>query len=159
MTCSFTYDALCIWEELLEAKEGSYPGYEAYREVNGVSETRDRVFGMAQYADPIWTVARANGFDAPFDFEFVPLFLKYCTSACDEGSDFRFKYKGTRRYIETLGKLIGLIWRAKDIEALARQSLRSMTGETAAFFEPERIEAMFRSGACPECGSVGCCQS
>jgi hypothetical protein len=87
---SSAWTALCIWEWLL-TYEKEYPGYESYREGSGVMETRDRVLEMAIALDQVWPVFQDltdDNYDGAFDFEFVPMFLKFCTNAGDKNQDF-----------------------------------------------------------------------
>jgi hypothetical protein len=87
---SSAWTALCIWEWLL-TYEKEYPGYESYREGNGVMETRDRVLEIAIALDQVWEEFHKltdDVYDGAFDFEFVPMFLKLCTNAGDKNQDF-----------------------------------------------------------------------
>lgn len=69
------FDAMCLWEELLQPVWGaSYPEYEAYRELHGACETRDRVIELVPAAQGIFKLIREE-FDSSFDWEFCPRFL------------------------------------------------------------------------------------
>lgn len=84
--------AMCIWEELLTSDKLTSAGHEAYhnyREDNGACETRDRVLTLGRQCEAAGYFAREHlNFDAPFDWEFVPLYVALCI---DE--DFTPKYK------------------------------------------------------------------
>ena len=104
--------ALCLWGELLE-NEYDYPGYARYRADNGVRECRDRVIKLVKPAEHIWEVASSNGFLGPFDWEFVPLFLKHCTN-CSEPLGDRMECTVDPSEYDQAGKLIAEIWKGVD---------------------------------------------
>jgi hypothetical protein len=133
LTDPVTFDAaltaMIIWELVLEDTDGTqYPGIHAYREQNGVCETRDRVFELAGPACALWNLMEAKGwpFDAPFDFEFLPLYLKTCTTAAIEGDTPECLIK-TEAYVETAFQLHQYA-KADQARCLAAQNLRSLTG-------------------------------
>ena len=105
-------NALCLWEELLE-NESDYPGYARYRADNGVCECRDRVINLVKPAEHICEAAVSNGFDGPFDWEFVPLFLKHCTKCSDPSGDSMECIVEPSEY-DQAGKLIAEIWKGTD---------------------------------------------
>ena len=104
--------ALCLWEELLE-NESDYPGYARYREDNGVVECRDRVITLVKPAEYIWDAAWDNGFLGPFDWEFVPLFLKHCTKCSDPSGESMECTVEPSEYAEA-GKYIKEIWKGTN---------------------------------------------
>lgn len=71
-----TDSALCIWEYCLDYRPDNC---EKFRELHGVAETRDRVQSFALHCHNAWEHAHAVlGFDAPFDWEWVPAWLQIC---------------------------------------------------------------------------------
>lgn len=71
-----TSAAMCLWEYCLDYRP---PACEAFRGLHGVCETRDRVQGFAKSCHESWEHAQAVlGFDAPFDWEWVPAWFDIC---------------------------------------------------------------------------------
>ena len=113
-----TLTAMIVWETLLEADPGTYPGYEKYRYANGVCETRDRVVSIAAAVEEVWSMISYEEFDAPFDWEFVPLFLEHCTDGI-EVTIPRYLYKQA-------AEALCDIQRADDLDSRARANLKTM---------------------------------
>ena len=82
---SLTEAAVCLWEACLEH---NYTHYEIFREIHGASETRQRVIGFADQCHQAWELAYPDHFDAPFDWEWCPMFMIYCVD-----SDFTLRYR------------------------------------------------------------------
>lgn len=66
--------AACLWEEVLENRER--PDVRAAFEHRGCADLRATVCGWAEPVHRDWEQASANGYDDPFDFEFVPAWIK-----------------------------------------------------------------------------------
>lgn len=67
---------MCLWEYCLEERPQVYL---EYREQHGACETRDRISEIAECCFYSWRFANNNlGFDAPFDWEWVPEWFAVC---------------------------------------------------------------------------------
>jgi hypothetical protein len=139
---TLAFNALCILE-VLEMEEGSYPRFEQYREANGIAETRDRIIELARASELVWDSARDFGFDAPYDFEFVPLFLRYCTNAGDlepgVNDTLKITYTETSETIELLGQLLAMEEQADARARLVRQALGEVREKGRTVWTPEKI--------------------
>ena len=79
-------NAACLWEAVLEAYRESgravSPAWVQHMrdhwEGNGVCRVREAVCALAGDVDSGWKIARACGFDSPFDWEFCPWFIAAC---------------------------------------------------------------------------------
>ena len=68
--------AMCLWEYCLDQNPQVYVDY---RELHGACETRDRIRDLALHCELAWEHAHAElGFDAPFDWEWVPTWFDIC---------------------------------------------------------------------------------
>lgn len=79
--------AACLWESVLDADPGATPeesatGWRADMQrtarVCGIAAMRADVIRHAEAAESGWRLAQAAGFDAPFDWEFIPDFVAGC---------------------------------------------------------------------------------
>lgn len=71
--------AACMWEHVLERirrhKGGLNPWLE-YREAYGAAKLRETVILHAPTLDEAYQRAMRNGYDQPFDWEFVPKYME-----------------------------------------------------------------------------------
>jgi hypothetical protein len=149
-----TFAALCVWEEILENPE-RYPGVENYRANHGVCETRDRVIEMSQIISAAWEAAFERGYEGPFDFEFVPLALKYGSNAANaDAPSIEYPTLGMLSLYQKnpamLGHYLTLLWKADLKYKLVTQVLTDLAdGEyinctpDTVFWTPERIESQY----------------
>ena len=78
-TENIIFTAMCLWEHCLHEEP---PIYVSYRQNNGACETRDRVRDLAEHCHNAWEHAYEHlGFDAPFDWEWVPAWFDTCVDA------------------------------------------------------------------------------
>ena len=75
------YAAMCVWEEMLaiKAKDDSEPdGLLKIRERVGRRTMREKAFELGKLANAVWAALDdvAHDMFAPFDWEFVPAFLR-----------------------------------------------------------------------------------
>ena len=137
---TITFNAMCLWEELLENPE-TYPCVEAMRSNVGVCEVRDRVITLAHTAETVWGFAREKGYDSPFDFEFVPLFLKFCTNATSKDADDLQSYSMNP---EMAGELIAMMDEGERLVGITRQAMQEIALKGSTVWTPEKIR---RTGA------------
>jgi hypothetical protein len=70
--------AMAIWECMLEWHQKPYL-YQLMSEAwkaHGTCEMRDLALSMGKHVNDAWQIANRKGFEAPFDWEFVPVALK-----------------------------------------------------------------------------------
>jgi len=81
---AYTYEhleaAACMWEHVLHSVRRAKPGdknpWNNFREVYGMAELRERVITHAPALEVAYRAAVANGYDKPFDWEFVPKYME-----------------------------------------------------------------------------------
>jgi hypothetical protein len=146
--------ALCVWEEIIENPE-SYPGVENYRANHGVCETRDRVIEMARVISEAWAAALARGYDDPFDFEFVPLALRYGSSAANaDAPSIEYPKLGMLPVYQKdpamLGHYLTLLQKAERKRKLVDHVLHVLADAeninftpADVFWTPERIDSLY----------------
>ncbi|BBD98073.1 hypothetical protein SAMIE_1015740 [Sphingobium amiense] len=81
--------AACLWEEVLERKDE--PNVKAAFEHRGYADLRATVCGWAEPVHRDWQEASANGYDDPFDFEFVPAWVSANVTFSDRGAELATK--------------------------------------------------------------------
>ena len=103
---SFTYlqveASLCLWEHYLEHIDARYPDIDALRERIGTVELRQQFMTVAilnACSDGI-ALARENGFEDPFDWEFCPLFLSLCVTVEGHRLTLRPGWRGMCKHIK-----------------------------------------------------------
>lgn len=69
------HTAMCLWEEVITADQGTYPFFERYRDGHGANATRELIISLVEKCDEAWIMAAAHGYDYSFDWDFVPMFL------------------------------------------------------------------------------------
>jgi hypothetical protein len=72
----------CLWEEFLNQVLSDTPGFrsedtEAY---GGTQGMRLLVIGLIDHCEEAWQIALEHEYDGPFDWEFVPWFMKECVT-------------------------------------------------------------------------------
>jgi hypothetical protein len=67
--------ALCMWEYIDSLPDGS--PWDKYRACHGTVSARYWCIGNAHVVENLW-LDHGNEFDAPFDWEFVPLVMDSC---------------------------------------------------------------------------------
>ena len=149
-----TFVALCVWEEILENPE-RYPGVENYRANHGVCETRERVIEMSQIISVAWEAALERGYEAPFDFKFVPLALQYGSNATNtDAPSIEYPTLGMlpvyQKNPAMLGCYLTLLINTELKHKLVTQALTDLTdGEhinctpVAVHWTPERIDSLY----------------
>jgi hypothetical protein len=152
------FDALCVWEEILQNPD-EYPGVENYRANHGGRETRDRVIEMSQIISAAWAAALERGYEGPFDFEFVPLALKYGSNATNaDAPSIEYPTLGVlpvyQKNPAMLGHYLTLLRKADLKYKLVTQVLTDLAdGENinctpdTVFWTPERIESQYNHEA------------
>lgn len=81
---AYTYEhleaAACMWEHVLHSVRRAKPGdknpWNNFREAYGMAELRERVITHAPVLEVAYQAALANGYDKPFDWEYVPKYLE-----------------------------------------------------------------------------------
>lgn len=81
--------AACLWEEVLERKE--QPDVKAAFEHRGYADLRASVCGWVEQVHHDWQEAAANGYDSPFDFEFVPDWVSANVTFSNHGAELAAK--------------------------------------------------------------------
>jgi hypothetical protein len=76
--------AACLWEEVLENRDR--PDVRAAFDNCGSADLRATVCGWAEPVHRDWEEASANGYDDPFDFEFVPAWIKANATFSEAGA-------------------------------------------------------------------------
>ncbi len=153
-----TLAALCVWEEILENPE-RYPGVENYRATHGVFETRDRVIEMALVILKAWEEAVERGYERPFDFEFIPLALRYGSNATNpHTTSIEYPTLGMlpvyHNSPEVLGRYLTVLQKTElkhklvvhTLECLADGENINGTPDTV-FWTPERIDSLYNHEA------------
>lgn len=79
-TKTLAYNAACLWEDFLSNCQAENDLFYAVRSAVGMAECRDRLVDLAEPVERAWLFARENGFDDPFDWEFVPWFMRNCVT-------------------------------------------------------------------------------
>lgn len=77
--------AMCAWEWIIKAKSvssrDSRNSLTDWYESIGTAEARMHCLDyLAPYIDKGWEIAAEAGFDLPFDWHFVPLFMERCVN-------------------------------------------------------------------------------
>ena len=79
----FSYEhleaAACMWEHVLEQLRPRNPvqtPWHEYREAYGMANLRERVILHSRELERHYQEARENGYDQPFDWEFVPKYME-----------------------------------------------------------------------------------
>lgn len=122
--------AMTVWElVIMDTNEDQYPGIHRYWKHHGVCETRERMFELARPACAIWDLMMTEGwyFDGPFDFEFLPLYLRTCTTATIKGTDPVCCIEPTG-YREAAYQMHQWATSSSADQALAEQKLRALAG-------------------------------
>lgn len=93
-TVSEAEAAMCLWEEVLAAlSSGKGLDWAFARQLTeGTVVLRSHILDLAKPCHEAWTIAHqeGKGFDEPFDWEFVPWFLR---NAVDEDGDLKPDWK------------------------------------------------------------------
>jgi hypothetical protein len=127
-TDDLMWAAMCIWETLIE-DEAKWKGYKSFRESNGSCEARDRVVALAKILvnENHWEIAQAHGFDAPYDFEFIPLWMDMFTDLADDICGMSINaHMSEPRTREIMAQLIGLNQNAHDFGRMVNQSINEL---------------------------------
>lgn len=150
--------ALCVWEEMLE-NSNSYPGVTNYITNHGLCETRQRVIEMALVISEVWVEAQAFGYDSPFDFEFVPLALKYGSNAANpHAPSIEYPTLGMlpiyRNDPAMLGHYLTLLQKVEHQRRIVTQVMNHLADtdninctRDDVFWTPERINSLYNHGA------------
>lgn len=88
--CNLIEAAQCLWEALIDAPEGSYPGFDVYRWERGTIELRYALRNeeiLAACSIGINLARDLAGFEGAYDWDFCPWFLAHCLTV--EGGEIR----------------------------------------------------------------------
>lgn len=86
--------AVCAWEHVIErlhvAKRDDSNRWDSYRASHGMCALRSSVMDLAPTVHDAYEIAVTAGFDAPFDWDFVPAFMERAVNDnCALRSDWR----------------------------------------------------------------------
>lgn len=146
--------AMILWESYLE-DPGQYPAVEAAHEQVGICALRDRFVGLVEACETIFDHAVHAGYSSPFDFEFVPAFLRLLTNAADpdDAADAP-RLRITEADYARAGRLMALRDRAISAKGCVEQTFRAMgaEGRPATSGRPRASSAsssLCRAASCP----------
>ena len=98
--------AMCIWEYAME----DHVVYQWLEQGEGACQARDNALALAPYANQAWLKAKEQGYDDPFDWEFVPWFVSDVMCHCPVPEmDARLAF--------LIGVTIGKSWKQTEQQA------------------------------------------
>lgn len=79
-TADIAFDAMCIWEWALEARERKFGNgiLNNFFDKYGTCEMRVQCVSVLPYARSLWQHAVDLGYEDCFDWEYVPWFMENC---------------------------------------------------------------------------------
>lgn len=137
-TRTIAFNAMCIHECLNEAEEGVWPGYDNMRAKYGICASRDACIDLGEEAETLFNL---SGIDTPFDFEFIPVYLRYFTTAADGATD---QLKSRLKYspgvdLTVPARILRTYFELDVARGMARQSLKNIREGNPPSWQPRAI--------------------